>query len=154
MVERSPDEDKARVVGAIRNFIHASENREAALEKLASEETKIVSLTITEKGYHTNDEGDLDFTDPEVKSDLENPDNPIGTYGYLAKSLRMRMERGLKPYTVMSCDNVSHNGRVIEKALLQFVKERDLELYDWLSRFGAFPNTMVDRITPGFAKET
>ena len=121
------------MVGSIRNFIYAYDDRAPAVEKLASDQTKIVSLTITESGYRMLEETeDLDFSHPEIKHDLEYPNEPMGVYGLLALSLRKRKEKGLMPYTIMSCDNVCHNGDMARKGMLQFVRQQDEVLARWI----------------------
>jgi len=149
MVERELGRDQARVIGSIVNFLYAPENREAVLEKMASLETKIVSLTITEGGYYLNQAtGDFDDQHPDIKRDLEHPETPDCSFGYLIEALNRRRQRGQPPFTVMSCDNIQGNGDVAKRMLLAFAELRDPAIRNWLEQNGAFPNSMVDRITP------
>ena len=149
VVERELGQDQARVIGSIVNFLYAPENREAVLEKLAAPATKIVSLTITEGGYYLNQAtGEFDDQHPDIKHDLEHPDKPDCSFGYLIEALNRRRERGQSPFTIMSCDNVQSNGEISKRMLLAFAELRDPALRNWLERNGAFPNSMVDRITP------
>lgn len=137
------------VIGAISNFLFAPDNPEAVIEKLAHPEVRIVSLTITEGGYNVDDNtGQFDLQNPDIIYDLQNPKSPRTVFGYLAEALARRMDRGLKPFTVMSCDNLPHNGHVARKALLSFATQKDAGLSAWIKENVSFPNGMVDRITP------
>ena len=150
VVERGPGADtKARVIGAMTNYLFAPEDTEAVLEKMASADIRIVSLTITEGGYYLDPEtGESNLDHPDIDYDLQHPAQPVGAFGYLAEALDRRRQRGLKPFTVMSCDNVQSNGDVTKRMLLAFAERRDPSLRDWIAENGAFPNSMVDRITP------
>ena len=149
LVLRSAEKQTARVVGSIADYIFAPEEREPAIEKMAAPETRIVSLTITEGGYFIN-EGTGEFTadHPDIKHDLQHPSQPDSSLGYIAEALNRRRLRGLPPFTVMSCDNLQGNGHVIRKVLLAFAGLRDVALEKWIAANVAFPNSMVDRITP------
>lgn len=150
VVERGPGADaKARIIGAMTSFLFAPENGEAVLEKMASADIRIVSLTITEGGYYLDPEtGESNLDHPDIVHDLRHPAQPAAAFGYLAEALDRRRQRGLKPFTVMSCDNVQSNGDVTKRMLLAFAGRRDPSLRDWIAENGAFPNSMVDRITP------
>ncbi|MBV8486167.1 MAG: mannitol dehydrogenase family protein [Verrucomicrobia bacterium] len=149
VVERELGHDQARIIGSIVNFLYAPENRETVLQKLASPETKIVSMTITEGGYYLNQAtGEFDDQHPDIKHDLEHPEEPNCSFGYLIEALNRRRQRGQPPFTIMSCDNVQSNGHVSQKMLMAFAELRDPTIRNWLERNGAFPNSMVDRITP------
>lgn len=151
VVERGAGgETKARVIGSITDFMLAPDDPDAVIERMASEGTRIVSLTITEGGYCFNQAtGELMTDHPDIAHDLAEPHRPVGAFGYLAEALDRRRSRGLPPFTVLSCDNVQGNGAVCRRVMLTFAGLRDPGLGDWLESNGAFPNTMVDRITPG-----
>ncbi|WP_020406495.1 mannitol dehydrogenase family protein [Hahella ganghwensis] len=143
------EDTQVQVVGAIGDFLLASDSPQRLLEKLASPETRIVSLTITEGGYCTDDStGEFNAHLPQIEYDLMHPDTPKTIFGYLTAALALRRERGIKPFTVMSCDNLPHNGEVARKALLSFARLRNAELSRWIEENVCFPNAMVDRITP------
>ena len=150
VVERGPGADpKARVVGAMTGFLFAPQDPDAVLERLASADTRIVSLTITEGGYYLDPKsGTPRPNHPDIVRDLQQHHRPITAFGYLAEALDRRRRRGLRPFTVMSCDNVQSNGDVTRQLLLAFAERRDPALHDWIADHGAFPNSMVDRITP------
>ncbi len=154
LVEKSADAQAARVIGSIADYIYAPENRERAIETMASADTRIVSLTITEGGYFI-DEGTRKFTSdhPDIQHDLEHPEEPITSIGYIAAALDRRRRRGLPPFTLMSCDNLQGNGDVVKSVLLSFAGLKDAALEQWIADRVAFPNSMVDRITPATTPE-
>jgi len=138
-----------RIIGAIADFLFAPDDPEAVIQKLASPEVRIVSLTITESGYNTDDNtGEFNDQHPDIIHDWEHPQNPCTVFGYLTEALSRRLAQGIKPFTVMSCDNLPHNGEVARQALVSFAKKRDPELARWITQAVSFPNSMVDRITP------
>ena len=149
VIERSAEGDVARVIGSLLEFLYAPDDPQAVLEKMAAAATRIVSLTITEGGYYINQgSGEFDALHPDIVHDLAHPHTPRCSFGYLAEALQLRRERGLAPFTVMSCDNLQNNGDVMRKMLLAFTALRDPGLSSWLDAHCAFPNSMVDRITP------
>jgi mannitol 2-dehydrogenase len=154
VVERSAAGDRARVVGSIVEYLFAPEDREAVLEKMAAPACRIVSLTITEGGYYVNQgTGEFNAEHPDIQHDLAHPHAPAGAFGYLAEALERRRSRGLAPFTVLSCDNLQGNGDVARRMFLAFAGRRDPTLAAWISERGAFPNDMVDRITPATTDE-
>jgi mannitol 2-dehydrogenase len=148
--ERSEEGRRARVIGSIVDYVLAPPSPEAAIERLAEPEVKVVSLTITEGGYLRDDAtGKLLETDARVVFDLENPSRPKTYLGYLAAALERRMQSGIAPFTLMSCDNVESNGDMLRTCLTSFCELRNPGLRRWIEAHVAFPNSMVDRITPG-----
>lgn len=149
VVERSAETQVARVIGSIADYIYAPEACEAAIEKMTAPETRIVSLTITEGGYFI-DEGTGEFTaeHPDIQHDLQHPDQPVSSMGYIAAALNRRRLHGLPPFTVMCCDNLQGNGHVVKKVLLALAELQNAELARWIANYVAFPSCMVDRITP------
>jgi len=150
LIIRRPDGDaETRVIGSIIDFLLSVDDPGAVIDKLAEETTRIVSLTITEGGYNFNPStGDFNFDDPDVQYDLANPENPKTVFGYLAAALKRRRQAGLPAFTVLSCDNIQHNGDVAKNMLLAFTSKQDSELAEWIEANVCFPNSMVDRITP------
>jgi mannitol 2-dehydrogenase len=138
-----------RVIGSIVEYLFAPDDPEAVIAKMAAESTRIVSLTITEGGYNISDvTGEFDETNPGVIHDLQPHAVPRTTFGLITEALRRRRERGLPPFTVMSCDNLQGNGQLCKRVFTTFARLRDTELGDWVEREVSFPNSMVDRITP------
>lgn len=149
VVELNQARIRARVIGSLLEHLYAPDNPEAVIARMADAECRIVSLTITEGGYCVNQwTGQFDYDHPDVRHDLEHPREPAGWLGYLAEALDRRRRLRLPPFTVLSCDNLQHNGDVARKAVLAFADRRDPSLGKWLEAHGAFPNSMVDRITP------
>lgn len=149
LVERSPESDTARVIGAITQYHFAPENRQAVIDALADPKCRIVTLTITEGGYYyIEGSGEFDVNHPTIQHDLQHPDQPIGVYGFLTAALDQRRKQGLTPFTVLSCDNLQGNGNIVKKMLTTFAELRDPELGRWIANNVTFPNCMVDRITP------
>jgi mannitol 2-dehydrogenase len=149
LIEQSSEGNTARVIGSILNFLHGPSDPEGLLERMASDDCRIVSLTITEGGYYVHQgTGDFDAQHPDIQHDLAHPKEPRCSFGYLGEALDRRRKRGLAPFTVMSCDNLQGNGDVMRKMFLAFAELRDPGLRNWLETQGAFPNSMVDRITP------
>ena len=153
LVERSSEGDAARIIGSIVDFAFAPDNPEQVLEQLASPETRIVSLTITEGGYYIDSKGELYSNHPDLQHDLANPQKPSCSFGYLLEALDRRRRRGLAPFTLMSCDNIQGNGAVARKMLTTYAELRDPVLRNWMDENGLFPNSMVDRITPATTDE-
>ena len=149
VVARSAEGDAARVVGSLVRYLFAPEETEAVLDALAAPQTRIVSLTITEGGYNFNQAtGAFNAEHPDVVHDLANPAHPTSVFGYLAEALDRRRLLNLPAFTVLSCDNVPENGDMARTTLLAFAALRDPALHDWIADQVAFPNSMVDRITP------
>ena len=149
VVAHSAEGEAARIVGSLVEYLFAPEETEAVLGALAASETRIVSLTITEGGYNFNEStGEFNADHPDIRHDLQNPEHPVSVFGYLAEALDRRRQAGTPPFTVLSCDNVPQNGDMARKTLLAFAALRDPALRDWIAAHVAFPNCMVDRITP------
>lgn len=149
VLERSADVRTARIIGSIMDFTLAPEDPETAIERLASEDTRLVSLTITEGGYFVHEgTGEFSHDHPSIQHDAHEPNAPITSLGFLTAALKRRRDRGLAPFTVMSCDNLQGNGHVIRKVLLGLAELQDSALHRWIADNVAFPNSMVDRITP------
>jgi len=136
------------VVGSILDFVYAPDDKQAALERMADPQTKLVTLTITEKGYCYTSDGDLDLSNRYVMEDLKDITNPVSAIGFIVAALRLRKERGQKPFTVLSCDNMPENGLVAKKMCMQLAEAADPALAAWIQREVPFPLSMVDRITP------
>ncbi|MEV8180713.1 mannitol dehydrogenase family protein [Specibacter sp. NPDC078692] len=150
MLLKHPDgRREARVIGSITEYLFAPADPEAVIEKMASPETRIVSLTVTEGGYNFHHvTGEFDAENPDVVHDLAPGAAPRTTFGLVTEALSRRRARGIAPFTVMSCDNIQGNGDVAKKMFTAFAELRDPELGAWMRQNVPFPNSMVDRITP------
>ena len=154
LVERSLEGDKARVVGSIVRFLFAPDDPQKVIEQMASPQTLIVSLTITEGGYYIDQStGHLDQKHPDIQYDLAHPHEPRCSFGYLVEALDRRRTRGIPPFTLMSCDNIQSNGEVAKRMLVAFAELRDPVFSNWMTENCSFPNSMVDRITPATTDE-
>lgn len=140
---------ESEIIGSITEYLLAVDNPQLVIDKMAQPDTKIVSLTITEGGYNFNpNTGEFDFKNPDIQHDLAYPEEPKTVYGYMMAALRKRYAKELPPFTMLSCDNIQHNGDMFRKMLLAFAQKQDVKIADWIAKEAGFPNTMVDRITP------
>lgn len=149
VVTLNPDGSRAtRVIEVFRDMLVAPEDPEAVLGVLEDPSIRIVTLTITEKGYcHDPATGRLNLAHPGIVHDLAN-DLPQTAPGFLVRALQRRRAAGQPPFTVLTCDNLPANGRLVRGILLDFARELDPDLANWIATEGRFPSTMVDRITP------
>jgi len=139
----------ARVIGSIIDYKFAPDDPGAVIELLADPATRIISLTITEGGYNF-DPATLEFdsANPIIVSDLANPENPRTVFGYVTAGLKLRRDRGIEPFSIVSCDNIAGNGHIAHKMFTAFATMADPKLGEWIDERVSFPNSMVDRITP------
>jgi fructuronate reductase len=148
-LKRAPAGPELRVIGSVLDVIVAPEGPQALVAKLAAPETRIVSLTVTEKGYcHDPATGKLRGDHPDIVHDLANPAAPRSAVGLIVAGLAARKEAGLSPFTALCCDNLPSNGHVLAGLVRDFAALRDDKLAAWIEANGAFPSTMVDRIVP------
>lgn len=149
LVVRDGAEERLRIIGAGQGVLVAPEGPAALVAAMADPEVHIVTLTVTEKGYHLDPAtGALRFDDADVAADLADLSAPRTAPGFIVAALASRRSAGLKPFTVISCDNLPHNGTRIGDAVLAMARRIDGGLADWIEARGAFPQTMVDRIVP------
>jgi mannitol 2-dehydrogenase len=155
LVVKHPDGTAdARVIGSIIEYLFAPDDPEAVVEKMAAASTRVVSLTVTEGGYNVNSvTGAFDADEPGVAADLQPGAVPRSAFGLVIEALVRRRDRGLAPFTVVSCDNIQHNGAIAQRAFAAFAALRDPELGRWVEAEVPFPNSMVDRITPATTDE-
>ncbi len=137
-----------RVVGSLKELLVAPEDREATLARLADPRVRIVTITVTEKGYDLDGKGNLDTSSANVRADLTVPRVPMTLAGYLVETLRRRREENAPPLTIISCDNLPDNGARLRRGVMQFASEVDEDLARWIDGEIRFPSTMVDSITP------
>jgi fructuronate reductase len=156
VLERGTTRNHLKISKSITECLHPDvDGQQTILNKMASPDVAIVSLTITEKGYCISPStGDIDLNNALIKEDLLQPNKPRSAIGYIVEALRIRKERQLPPFTVLSCDNIQGNGNVAKHAILSFSKLVNSDLHHWISENVTFPNTMVDRIVPAVTPET
>ncbi|EPX82577.1 mannitol dehydrogenase family protein [Salipiger mucosus] len=149
VIEHSAEGTSARVIGAIAQALSLTNDRQAVLDALCDPATRIVSLTVTEKGYGIDRAtGGVDPAHPAISADLVDPENPVGIAGLLVWALGRRRELGIEPFTVLCCDNLPENGTLLRALLVDFADRTAPGLVGHISAEVAFPSTMVDRITP------
>ncbi len=150
LVLKHPDGTReSRVVGSIIEYLLAVDDPDAVVEKMAHPDTRIVSLTITEGGYNFDHvTGEFVADEPGVAADLRGDAPPRTVFGLVVEALRRRRDRGLEPFTVMSCDNIQGNGHVARQMFTSYARLQDPAFADWMDEHVSFPNSMVDRITP------
>ena len=137
------------VIGAMPHLLVTPDDPGAVLDAIAGVETRIVSLSVTEKGYHHDPASRaLRRLDADIEHDLRVPGAPRTTIGFLAHGLQLRRVRGLAPVTLLSCDNLPSNGDTLRALVLEFATAFDATLAEWIATQCAFPNSMVDRIVP------
>ena len=148
VVEQEADRSSARVTGAMIDYVEPGDAA-AIVARLADPAIRIVSLTITEGGYYIDPaSGRFDPEHADMRHDAQNPDAPKTVFGLILAGLKARRVAGTAPFTVMSCDNIPHNGHVTQNAVAGLAERTDAALAAWVRAEVAFPNGMVDRITP------
>ena len=154
IVEREGSETSLRVIGSVRDVLVGPQDEAAVVAALAHPDVALVTLTVTEKGYHLDpDTGRLRLEDEAIGRDRVNPARPRTVPGVLTAGLKARRDAGLAPFTVLSCDNLPDNGPRTREAVLGFARQLDAGLADWIAAEVRFPASMVDRIVPATTPE-
>lgn len=149
VIELDPAGKRARVVGSMIGFLPVEADNASLIAAMAEPEIRIVSLTVTEGGYYVDpSKGGFDPTHPDILADAANPETPATAFGAILAALRLRRAAGAQPFTVMSCDNLPGNGHVTKETVVGLARLSDAGFADWVAEHVAFPNGMVDRITP------
>ncbi|MEV8466895.1 mannitol dehydrogenase family protein [Fluviibacterium sp. DFM31] len=152
-VARHPEGAIPRLVNSVVDVRVAPEDPEAVLAVMSDPAIRIVTLTVTEKGYcHAPSTGRLNLDHPDIRYDLGSR-LPISAPGVLVRALERRWQAGLAPFTVLSCDNLPENGRIVRGVVLDLARAIDPDLADWIADEGRFPSSMVDRIVPATRPE-
>jgi fructuronate reductase len=154
LVERSGEGEKLQLIGAVLDTLVGPENPAALVAQMAADNIKIVSLTITEKGYcHDPATGNLNLNHPDIIHDLAHLDKPVSAIGFLVSALKQRFDNNQKAFTLLSCDNLPNNGEVLEKVVCQFAEKIAPAFAQWIKTNATFPCTMIDRIVPATTDE-
>jgi mannitol 2-dehydrogenase len=149
VIERSPAGVNARVIGAMTGFVPVAVGNAPLIAAMSDPAIKIVSLTVTEGGYYIDPKtGTFGPDHPDIRHDAANPTAPNTVFGAIIAALAARRKAGLTAFTVMCCDNLPHNGHVTRDAVVGLARLSDPALAEWIAQSVAFPNSMVDRITP------
>jgi fructuronate reductase len=155
LLTRGADGTSARIVGSIARVLVAPSDRAAVLAALTDPGTRVVSLTITEKGYGLDPRsGGLDRNHPAIAADLAEPTSMQSAVGLIVAALQQRRNLGRQPFTVLCCDNLPSNGKVLRRLALEFAAARNANMVPFLESEVTFPSTMVDRITPASTDRT
>lgn len=141
------------VIGSLRELVVAADSPARALQCIASPDARLVTLTVTEKGYCLGVGDRLDFEHADIRHDVEYPREPRSAIGLIVEGLRLRRERRMPPLPVMSCDNLAGNGRLLGNAVRELAASSDPGLAAWIEAEVPFPCTMVDSITPATTPE-
>ncbi|WP_425104673.1 mannitol dehydrogenase family protein [Ancylobacter sp.] len=148
VIELDPTGRRARRIGAMIDFLPVERGNGALIAAMAKPDIRIVSLTVTEGGYFMDSAGQLDTGAPDIQADAASPDAPETAFGAILAALKRRRAAGVPPFTVMSCDNLPGNGHVTQQVVVGLARLSDPDFADWVEAHVAFPNGMVDRITP------
>lgn len=151
MAARDGTSIKGRVLASMVDYlpVQVAEGHPELQNTLTNPDIKIVSMTITEGGYFLNpNSGKFDPTHPDIQHDAENPDSPKTVFGMILKALKTRRDAGVEPFTILSCDNVMHNGDVVKSVVQGLAEMSDPDLAAWMGEHVTCPNGMVDRIVP------
>jgi fructuronate reductase len=153
-LQRDPSGSSARIVGCLRTALVAPEDPVSVVEAMADPSTHVVSLTVTEKGYCIDPAtGRLQQHHPDIQHDLEHPGEPRTAVGFILAALERRRDAGMAAFTVLCCDNLPANGRLLASLVSDFAALRDCGLAAWVETHALFPSTMVDRIVPAATPE-
>jgi mannitol 2-dehydrogenase len=149
ITKNADGEEKVRIAGPILGYLNASSGKGEALRRMADSRTSLITMTVTEKGYYYDKKtGEINSRDAAILGDLEHPDDPKTAAGCVAAALSLRRKNSGGPLTIMSCDNIPANGKVLENCVLFFCRELYPETVSWVEDQVSFPSSMVDRITP------
>lgn len=149
LVERAAGSEQLHVIGSVVEVLGGAADLSLVLARMCDARTRIVSLTVTEKGYYLDPaSGQLQLQAPAIQADLATPDAPKTILGLIVQALKHRKANGIPPFTVLSCDNLPSNGKTARAAVLAYAGEVDGELAAWIEARVSFPCSMVDRITP------
>ncbi|MDF1608875.1 mannitol dehydrogenase family protein [Hoeflea sp. YIM 152468] len=155
LIERGAAGSRGRVIASVDRVIAAAREPAAPLRAMVSPQTRIVTLTVTEKAYGIDRTSmAIDPDHPSIAPDLSDPRHPRGAIGLLVESLRLRRDRGVAPFTVLCCDNLPENGHLLRAGVQDFARRIDPDLADWMEAEVCFPSSMVDRITPAATPQT
>lgn len=141
--------EQFRIIGSIKTVLVAAQDPEAVLNIMSDADVRIVSMSVTEKGYcYLPATATLDESHVDIIHDLRNRQTPRSAVGFIVEALRRRRASGIAPFTLLSCDNLPANGETLKRVVTRFAELCDAELGAYIAQHVAFPSTMVDRIVP------
>ncbi len=149
LIELAPSGRSAEVIGSMIDYVPIQEGNAALVARIADASTRIVGLTVTEGGYYIDPATKgFDAGHPDILHDAANPSEPRTAFGAMIASLKQRRERGIGPFTGLSCDNLLGNGTILQQTVVSLARLSDPDLADWIEENCSFPNSMVDCIVP------
>lgn len=149
LIELDPSGTSAEVIGSMIDYIPVQVGNHSLIERMGQDNIRIVSLTVTEGGYYIDPATKgFDLSHPDILHDIANPENPITAHGAIVAALRQRRDKGMGPFTCLSCDNLQGNGAILRQTVLSLARQNDPKLADWIDLNCSFPNSMVDCIVP------
>ncbi len=151
LVERyccGENHESAEVIGSINQIIDGRAECNAVLDLMTSSTVHLVTLTVTQAGYYLDQNFSLDTGHAAIAHDLNHPSTPTTAIGFIVEAIRRRRDRGLTPFTTLSCDNLPRNGDILQKAVITYAERIDPQLAAYIRNHATFPNTVVDRIVP------
>ena len=154
LIELDPQGNKnCEIIGPMIDYASVESNNLSLINAMSDSRIRIVSLTVTEGGYFLDGENsDLDFTNPDIVNDINNPNSPKTVFGAIVYALNIRRNNGHGPITCLSCDNLIKNGDKLKQAVIGIAKNTNKDLSDWILENCTFPNSMVDCIVPSTGK--
>ncbi len=154
LIELDPDGNKnCEIVGPMIDYVPVEKKNLSLINAMSDSRIRIVSLTVTEGGYFLDGEsGELDFINPDIVNDINNPNSPTTVFGAIVNALNIRKNNGYGPITCLSCDNLIKNGDKLKQAVIGIAKNTNKDLSDWILENCTFPNSMVDCIVPSTGK--
>ena len=154
LIELDPDGNKnCEIVGPMIDYVPVDKKNLSLINAMSDSRIRIVSLTVTEGGYFLDGEsGELDFINPDIVNDINNPNSPTTVFGAIVNALNIRKNNGYGPITCLSCDNLIKNGDKLKQAVIGIAKNTNKDLSDWILENCTFPNSMVDCIVPSTGK--
>lgn len=154
VTESSPDGKSTRIIGSIEKVLIAPQDPQKVIDAIASESVHIVTMTVTEKGYHFDaTKGALNSASADMMYDIANPSSPKTMPGFIVAACKKRMLSHGQKLSVISCDNLSENGQVCQQAVMELAKKNSSSVAAWIKHNVAFCSSMVDRIVPAVTDE-
>ncbi|QBX99529.1 mannitol dehydrogenase family protein [Rhodophyticola sp. CCM32] len=149
LIELAPESRSAEITGSMIDYLPIEEDNAALIRSMSDPAIRIVALTVTEGGHYIDPgSGGLDSNHPDIRHDVAHPDNPRTAFGAMVAALRHRRAQSARPFSGLSCDNLTSNGDILRHTIVGLARLSDPDLADWIDTEGAFPNSMVDCIVP------
>ena len=149
LIELHPSGKSAEIIGSMIDYIAVEEGNGQLIDRMSQPDIRIVSLTVTEGGYYIDPaSGGFDSSHPDIVHDIAHPKTPRTAFGAMIAALRVRRDRGIGPFTGLSCDNLQGNGNILRHSIVSLARLTDPSLAAWINEQCSFPNSMVDCIVP------